>query len=51
MSNEWLHLLLGNPIGLASIITVSLTLFIGIFIVVIFIVRSGKPQDSDKPKS
>ena len=51
MSEEWLDLLFGNPIGLASIITVGLTLLIGIVIIAMFFIRSGKTEDSDKPGS
>ena len=47
MNSEWLNLLFGNPVGLASIISVLLTLFIGVFIIVMFVLRSGqKPDDS-----
>lgn len=45
MNSEWLNLLFGNPVGLASIISVLLTLFIGVFIIVMFVVRSGKESD------
>ena len=48
MNSEWLNLLFGNPIGLLSIISVALTLFIGVFIIVMFVVRSGeKPEQTD----
>jgi len=48
MSGEWMDLLFGNPIGLASILSVFFTLFIGVFIIVMFIIRSGKGEDSDQ---
>ena len=48
MKSEWLNLLFGNPIGLLSIITIALTLLIGIFIIVMFVVRSGeKPEQTN----
>jgi len=49
MNSEWLNLLFGNPVGLASIISVSLTLFIGVFIIVMFVLRSGQKPDDSQP--
>ena len=51
MNSEWLNLLFGNPIGLLSIISVLLTLFIGVFIIVMFVVRSGEKPDDGHPKT
>jgi len=51
MNSEWLNLLFGNPIGLLSIISVLVTLFIGVFIIVMFVVRSGEKPDDSHPET
>ena len=38
----WVELLFGNPIGLASVIALASTIGIGIYILVMFWVKSGQ---------
>lgn len=45
MSKEWLDLLFGNPVGLASMIVVIATFLIVAVILGMFIVKSGKKAD------
>ena len=48
MSSEWLNLMFGNPVGLASMIVVFATFMVAAVLLVMFFVKSGKEDDKEE---
>jgi hypothetical protein len=47
MSKEWLDLMFGNPVGLASMIVVFATFMVAVVLLVMFFIKSGKEDKEE----
>ena len=47
MNSEWLNLMFGNPVGLASMIVVFATFLVAVVLLVMFFIKSGKKDGEE----